>query len=69
MSTVEQLEGGMLTVQQAARELAVKESTIRAWIIRRRIGFVKLGRCVRIRRSEVARLIRENTTPARGCQR
>jgi excisionase family DNA binding protein len=55
----------MLTVEQVARELGLKESTIRAWTLRRKISFVKLGRCVRIPRSEVDRLIRENTIPVR----
>jgi excisionase family DNA binding protein len=65
MAMVEQVASGMLTVEQAARELGLKESTIRAWLLRRKISFVKLGRCVRISREEVNRLIKENTIPAR----
>ena len=66
MSTTEKVSKGMLTVAQAANELGLKESTIRAWCLRRKnISFVKLGRCVRIPQSEVDRLIRENTIPAR----
>jgi len=65
MSMVEQVARGMLTVEQAARELGLKESTIRAWLLRRKISFVKLGRCVRVPREEVDRLIKENTIPAR----
>ncbi|MBZ5565683.1 MAG: helix-turn-helix domain-containing protein [Acidobacteriia bacterium] len=56
----------MLTVAEAAQELGLKESTIRAWLLRRKhIRFVKLGRAVRISREEVDRLIRENTIPTR----
>lgn len=55
----------LLTVAQAAQELGLKESTIRRWVLCRRIRCVKLGRCVRIPREEVERLIRENTIPAR----
>jgi excisionase family DNA binding protein len=66
MSTVEKVERGMLTVDEAAWELGLKASTIRAWLLRRKnISFVKVGRCVRIPRSEVERLIRENTVRAR----
>lgn len=53
-------------VPEAAQAPGLKESTIRAWLLRRRIGFVKLSsRCVRIPHTEVGRLIRENTIPAR----
>ena len=55
----------LLTVGQAAQGLALKESTIRRWILCRRIRYVKLGRCVRVPREEVERLIRENTIPPR----
>lgn len=58
-------EPGMLKVAQAAQELNLKEPTIRRWVLCRKIRYVKLGRCVRIPREEVARLIRENTVPAR----
>ena len=43
----------LLTVAQAAQELALKESTIRRWVLCRRIRYIKLGRCVRIPREEV----------------
>jgi excisionase family DNA binding protein len=54
----------MLTVEQVAHELGLKESTIRAWLLKRKFAFVKLGRSVRIPRAEVERLIREGTIPA-----
>jgi excisionase family DNA binding protein len=70
MSRIEQVERGMLSVPEAAQALGLRESTIRAWLLRRKISFVKLSsRCVRISRAEVDRLIRENTVPARGEQR
>ncbi len=58
----------LLTIWQAARELAVTSGTIRVWIKSRRIGVVRLGvRTVRIRRSELERLIAAGTIPAEGC--
>ena len=57
----------LLRVEEAAERLAVKESTVRAWLLRRRIGRVRIGRrAVRIPASEVARIIAEGTIPARA---
>jgi excisionase family DNA binding protein len=55
----------MLTVAQVAQQLGVRESTIRKWVLCRRIRFVKLGRCVRISRAEVDRIIQAGTIPTR----
>ncbi len=70
MSIVQQAPNGMLTVGEAAHELGVKESTVRAWLLRRKISCVRLStRCVRIRRTEIDRLISEGTVLARAVQR
>jgi excisionase family DNA binding protein len=62
----EQVHRGMLTVEEAALELGIKESTCRSWLLRRKLECVRLStRCVRIPAEEVARLIRENTVPRR----
>jgi excisionase family DNA binding protein len=59
----------MLTVAQSAERLGLKEPTIRLWIAQRKLAHVKLGASrrsvVRIPESEIDRLIRENTVPAR----
>jgi excisionase family DNA binding protein len=55
----------MLTVAEAAVQLGLTQSTVRAWILRRRMRYVKLGRAVRIPKEEVVRLIKENTVPVR----
>jgi excisionase family DNA binding protein len=55
----------LLTVVQVAEALGLKQSTIRAWISRRRIGVVHLGRSIRVPVEEVHRLIAEGTMPAR----
>lgn len=59
----------MLTVAMAAERLGLKEPTIRLWVYQGKIGHVKLGRSVRIAEDEIARLIRENTIPARRLDR
>ena len=58
--------GQLLTVAEAAARLAVKESTIRAWLLARRLSRVRIGRrAVRIPTTEVERIIVEGTIPAR----
>ncbi len=56
----------LLTISQAAERLALKASTLRAWIAQRRIGIVRLGRAIRIPLEEIERLIAEGTIPAKG---
>jgi excisionase family DNA binding protein len=58
-------EMALLRVAEAAKELGVKEDTIRAWIVQRRMTSVKLGAAVRIPSDEVQRLILEGTIPAK----
>ena len=54
-----------LTVKETSQALGLAEVTIRAWIARRRIGYVRLGRSVRIPLSEVQRLLEAGTVPPR----
>jgi len=51
------------TVPEAATELNVSQATIRAWIGRRQIGHVKLGRSVRIPTGEITRLLETGYIP------
>ena len=55
-----------LTVRQAAEALALRETTIRAWVARRRLGIVRLGRAIRIPLAEIERVIAEGAVPAKG---
>jgi len=52
----------LLTVAEAAKFLALRPGTIRAWCYQRRLGRVRVGRrAVRIPASEVRRIIREGS--------
>lgn len=51
----------LITVREAARRLGLRESTIRAWLQKKRLAKVKLGRAVRIPETEIDRLVREGT--------
>jgi excisionase family DNA binding protein len=60
------VEWQLLRVSEAAERWAVKESTVRAWLLARRISCVRVGkRAIRIPVAEVERLISEGTLPAR----
>lgn len=54
----------LLSITAVAQRLGLKEVTIRAWLARRRLAKVKLGRRTLIPAGEVDRLIAENLTPA-----
>ena len=54
-----------VTVECGAEFLGLKPATLRAWMMRRKIGFVRLGRAVRIPVSELERLIDHGLVPAR----
>jgi excisionase family DNA binding protein len=58
-------EAVLLTVPEAAKRLASKESTVKAWLLRRRLAFVRVGRSVRVPLAEIQRVIAEGTVPAR----
>jgi excisionase family DNA binding protein len=55
---------GLVTVREAAAALGLVESTIRAWILTRKIGYVKLGKAVRIPMAELERLVADGSRPA-----
>jgi excisionase family DNA binding protein len=57
----------LLTTAQVAERLSLRESTIRAWLLARRLPFIRVGRrAIRIRTAEVNRIIAEGSVPARG---
>ena len=54
-----------LTVEEAWQMTRIKPATWRAWILRRKVAVVRMGRAVRIPEKEILRLIDEGTMPAR----
>jgi excisionase family DNA binding protein len=51
------------TVEQAAAELNLSRATIRAWIAQRRLGYVRLGRAIRIPVEEIRRVLEAGYVP------
>ena len=56
--------GELLTLPEVASLLRLRVSTLRAWVLRRKIPYIKVGRLVRLRRSDVQRLIDMSVVPA-----
>jgi excisionase family DNA binding protein len=55
----------LLTVRETADLLRLQVSTIRAWVLKRRVPFVKLGgKRVFFRRADVEQLITASVVPA-----
>ena len=57
------------TIPETARELNLSPTTIRAWVGQRRIGFVRLGRSIRIPASEIRRMLEHGYVPPAPEQR
>jgi excisionase family DNA binding protein len=55
----------LLTVHEVAERLNLRESTIRMWLLKRRLPRVRCGRAVRVPAEAVERFIQENTISAR----
>lgn len=53
----------LLTLEETADRLAVSIATVRAWVWKRKIEVVKIGRSVRIKEEVVDELIARNTIP------
>ena len=56
----------LLTVDEAARLLAVSVSTLYGWVYQRRIPFVKVGRALRFDVNDLEKFIQANRTQARA---
>jgi excisionase family DNA binding protein len=54
----------LLTVNEAAERLCLRPSTIRKWLLRRELSYVKVGkRSIRIAEREVDRMITLGSRP------
>ena len=53
----------LLTVEEFADQLRVTRACVRKWILMRKVGVVKVGRLVRLRSSELRRIVEEGSRP------
>ncbi len=61
--SVAQGKDQLLTVEEFADELRVTRACVRKWILTRKVSVVKIGRLVRLKSSELRRLIEEGSRP------
>jgi len=54
----------LLTLAECAARTGHKVSTWRAWVLRRKVPYCKLGRSVRVRESDLEKMIEESRIPA-----
>ena len=55
----------LLTLREAAERTGFRESTWRAWVLRRLVPYHKIGRSVRIAQADIERMIERARVPAR----
>jgi excisionase family DNA binding protein len=55
----------LLTTEQAAKMLNVREVTVRSWLGQRKLAAYKLGRSWRISKLEIERYLAESLIPRR----
>jgi len=58
--------GQLLTVKEAGTLLGLKEATIRAWLSRRKLPYVRCGRAIRVPAEAIAQFVERNTIPAKA---
>ena len=55
----------LLRIPEAARVLGIKQNTLRDWVWRRKITFVKVGKAVAFRQSDLAAFIEKHAVKAK----
>ena len=61
----EGVPNGLLTVAETAQRLRISEYTLRGWISRRRIPYVKIGRRTLFNPADLVNLIKDSTVEPR----
>lgn len=59
-------EGGTWDNDQAAAYLGCTPLTLRAWVSKRKVPFVKLGSLVRFRQRDLDEFLEQNSVPVAG---
>lgn len=48
----------LLTIREASDRLGLRESTLRRWVLQRRIAYCKIGRAVRVPAAVIEEMVR-----------
>jgi excisionase family DNA binding protein len=62
--TEQSLRTKLLTINEASEVLRLKPSTVRSWLLKRRVPFIKLGSRVFLRMADLQALIEAGLKPA-----
>jgi excisionase family DNA binding protein len=62
------MESELLTVEEAARLIRHRPSTVRDWILKNKLPYLKPSRRVFLRRCDLEELIQKSLVPARKPQ-
>lgn len=54
----------LLRIEEVAAVLRIQPSTVRSWVLKRKIPYCKCGRLVRVKRADVEALIERSVVPA-----
>ena len=54
----------LYTVPQTAEKLGVTEKAVWSWVLSRKLGSVKIGRCRRIKQSQIEAYVENGNWPA-----
>jgi len=60
------MDSDLLAIEEGAKFLHIKPATVRAWILARKISYVKLGGRVFLRRSDLQQFIENSVVPAQA---
>jgi excisionase family DNA binding protein len=63
------MTNNLLDIEEAAAFLHVKTCTVRSWVLKKKIAYVKLGRRVFLRHCDLEALIDSSVVPAGGARR
>jgi excisionase family DNA binding protein len=58
----------LLDVEESAAYCHIKPTTIRAWILSKKVAHIKLGRRVFLRRKDLEELLERSLVPARAAE-
>ncbi|HUU26282.1 MAG TPA: helix-turn-helix domain-containing protein [archaeon] len=54
----------LLSMVEAVKLLGIKLPTLREWVMKRRIEYIKIGRLVKFERKTIEKFIKDNRVPA-----
>lgn len=64
MTALDAIRKGLMDTEQFAAAIGVQPATVRQWVWRRQVEFVRIGRSIRFKPETAEKLIATGTVPA-----